>query len=324
MKERPKVLLFEPMHEKGMGLLVERCELLYLNSFDEEEIVRKIRDVDGVIIRANGAVTRRAIEAASRLKVIGRHGVGLDNVDLQAARERGIQVVYTPYANTESVAEHFVALALMLAKRMRLADRALREGNWKARYELIGVELQGKTLGVVGFGRIGRRTAEICHFGFQMDIVYHDVARFKDMEKRLNAKWLSLQELFRVSDFISINLPLSPATRGIINADLLRLMKPTAFLINLARGPVWNERDVLKALQEGWIAGVGSDVYEEEPASPENPLFQMDNFVGTPHMAAHTEESMVRMSMVAQDVISVLEGREPRHPVPDELYGASR
>lgn len=317
-----KVLLYEPMHTEGTRLLQEKCNLIYARSYDEDNIIKQVSDVNAIIIRANGSVSKNIIESAPKLKVIGRHGVGLESIDLKAAKEHGIRVVYTPVANTESVAEHFAALAIMLAKKMRIADMALRKGDWKARYELIGTELYEKTLGVMGLGRIGKKTAYICYHGFGMSVLYYDVVNYPDAEKELKAKRVGLEKLFTESDFISINLSLLPQTRGLINADLLKLMKPTAFLINMARGPVWNEADVVKALKENWIAGVGSDVYEVEPASAENPLFSMDNFVGTPHMSAHTEESMIRMSMVARDVIAVLEGRDPEFPIPEELFNA--
>ena len=149
-----------------------------------------------------------------------------------------------------------------------------------------------------------------------MKVIYYDVVRNQEVEKELGAKHLDKEGVFSKADFISLNLPLLSSTRHSINANLLKLMKPTAFLINMARGPIWNETDVVKALKDNWIAGVGSDVYEIEPATPENPLLKMDNFVGTPHMSAHTEESMIRMSMVASDVLAVFEGRQPEFTAP--------
>lgn len=316
MGSKFKVLLYETMHEAGTRLLAEKCELVYAKSFEEEHLISPVHDVDAIVIRANGAVSRKIIDAAPRLKVIGRHGVGLDGIDLAAAAERGIPVVYTPTANTESVAEHFVALALMLAKKVRLGDIALRQGNWKARYDLIGTELRGKTLGILGCGRIGQQTARICHYGFAMPVVYYDVIDYPRVESELGAVRAEMEEVCRRADFVSINLPMLPDTRGRVNADLIRHMKPSAFLINMARGPIWNEADVLDALKSGRIAGAGSDVFESEPALAGNPLFAMDNFVGTPHMSAHTDEGMSRMSLVASDVLAILEGRKPEFPVP--------
>ena len=316
MGSKFKVLLYEPMHSEGTHLLEESCEVEYAESLVEKDLISQVSDVDAIIIRANGVVSRAIIEAAPRLKVIGRHGVGLDAIDVEAAKKHGVKVVYTPTGNSESVAEHFVVLALMLAKKVRLADMALRAGNWQARYELIGTELWGKTVGIIGFGRIGQQTARICKKGFEMKVIYYDVVRYPEVEKELEATRLDKEDVFSESDFISLNLPLLPSTRHTINAGLLKRMKRTAFLINMARGPVWMEEDVVRAIQENWIAGVGSDVYEIEPAAADNPLFKLDNFVGTPHMSAHTEESMIRMSLVAGDVLAVLEGREPNFPAP--------
>ncbi len=314
MGKRFKVLLYESMHQEGTALLEEKCDVIYARSYDEKELIDQVSDVNAIIIRANGAVTEKIIEAAPKLKVIGRHGVGLDAVDLEAAKKRGVRVVYTPEANKKSVAEHFVAFALMLAKKLRMADIALRDCNWQARYELIGTELRGKTLGVLGFGRIGQQTAKICRFGFDMNVLYYDPIEYPEAENELDALRVDKKALFKEADFISINMPLLPQTHHFVNADLLKLMKPMAILINMARGPVWNEADVVAALQSNRIAGAGSDVYEVEPITPDNPLLKLDNFVGTPHMSAHTEEAMIRMSMVAKDVLYFLEGKEPEYP----------
>jgi len=315
MASKFKVLLYEKMHSCGTELLEQHCDVVYAESFKEEDIISQVADVDGIIIRANGAISASVIAAAPKLKVIGRHGVGLDAIDLGAAKARGIRVVYTPTANTESVAEHFVALALMLAKKARLGDVALRAGQWDARYKLIGTELFGKTLGVLGFGRIGQQTARICHHGFGMKVLYYDAIDYPDAEARYEAARVSKEEIFSNADFISINLPFLPQTRHFVNAELIRLMKPTAFLINMARGVIWKEDDVIGALEEKKIAGVGADVFENEPIGSEHPLCGMDTFVGTPHMSAHSEEAMIKMSLVAKDVVAVLEGREPEFPV---------
>lgn len=310
-----KVLLYEPIHNEGTKILEEKCDLIYATSYEEEDLIGQAADADAIIIRANGSVSKAIIESSSKLKVIGRHGVGLDTVDLEAAKKCGIRVVYTPMANKESVAEHFVGLALILAKKMRLADIALRDCQWQVRYEYIGTELYGKMLGVLGFGRIGQQTARICRHGFNMGILYYDQIDYPEAEAELNAKRVDEKTLFSDADFVSINMPLLPETRYFVNAGLLNLMKPSAFLINMARGPIWKEADVVSALEDKRIAGAGSDVYEIEPITPDNPLLKLDNFVGTPHMSAHTEEGMIRMSLVAKDVLAVLEGREPEFAV---------
>jgi len=205
-----RILLFEPMHEAGTRLLREQGEVVLAPALDEATLLSAVAEVDAIVIRNGGAVTRRLMEAAPRLKVIGRHGSGLDTIDLAAAAERGIRVVYTPEANCQSVAEHFVAMALVLSKRLLEADRALREGRWEVRHEYYGRELSGKTLGVVGFGRVGRATARICHHGFQMPVLYHSrSAAGPEAEAQCGARRAGLEQLLRAADFVSLNLPLT-------------------------------------------------------------------------------------------------------------------
>ena len=311
-----KVFLFEDMHEEGKSILREKAEIAFGEKYDEEYLIGQVKDVDGIILRANGRVSRRLMEAAPRLKVVGRHGVGVENVDTEAATAMGIWVVYTPDANTVSVAEHFFGLAISLSKMLRKGERAFREeGRWEARYQYIGNELHGKTLGILGFGRIGKATARIGHHGFDMKILYYDALRFEEAEKEVNAVKVSLEDLLSQSDFISVNLPMLPTTKGVLGAREFRLMKKTAYVINVARGPIWDEKALCAALKEGSIAGAGSDVYEVEPSSKDHPLLQFENFMGTPHMAAHTEEALRRMSRVAVDILRVLDGKEPIYPV---------
>jgi D-3-phosphoglycerate dehydrogenase len=310
-----KILLYEDMHEAGKALLAEKGDLFFAASYEEDSLIREAKDADAIIIRANGKVTRKLMDHSPKLKVIGRHGVGLESIDLEAATEKGIWVVNTPAANDTSVCEHFFGLAIMLSKMLKKGDIALREGHWEARYRYIGRELHGKTLGILGFGRIGRAIGRTGYRGFDMKVLYHDVVRYEEAEKEIQATKVSPEEVFSQSDFISINLPMIPQTKGFVGEKELGLMKPTAFILNLARGPIWDEKALYSALKEGKIAGAGSDVYGVEPATQDHPLLQLDNFIGTPHMAAHTEEALKRMSLVAEDVIRVLEGRTPVYPV---------
>ena len=313
--KRFMVLLYEDMHEVGKALLREKTELLFAHSLEEASLIKEVREMDGIIIRANGKVSRILMDSAPKLKVIGRHGVGVENIDLEAATEKGIWVVNTPDANDASVAEHFFGLVLILSKMLKKADIALREGRFEARYQYIGKELHGKTLGILGFGRIGRAVGRIGHKGFDMKVLYYDAVRYEGMEEEIKAEKVSLEEVLTQSDYISINLPMLPATKGLLKEREFELMKPSAYIINLARGQIWDEKALHSALKDGRIAGAGSDVYEVEPATKEHPLFQLENFVGTPHMAAHTDEALRRMSMVAEDVIRVLEGKVPVYPV---------
>jgi D-3-phosphoglycerate dehydrogenase len=313
---KPVVLLYEPIHEKALALLKEKAEVRMAQSLDPAWLLKAVADVDGIVIRANGKVTREMMAAAPRLKVVGRHGVGVEAIDRQAAAELGIAVVNTPYSNDESVAEQCMGMILALAKRLMEADRAIRAGDWDSRYRLIGGEVQGKTLGLIGFGKIGQRLAAMAHFGFDMPILYHDILAYPEAEARLGARRLSLVEALAQSDFVSLHTPLVPKTQGMIDEAALRSMKRSAFLINSARGPVVDQAALIRALQEGWIAGAGLDVYEPEPLPKDSPLLKMNNVVLSPHMAAHTDEALYRMAMVVADVLAVIEGRKPEYPVP--------
>jgi D-3-phosphoglycerate dehydrogenase len=310
-----RVLLYEDMAEEGKAILKEKAEIVFAQKLDESFLVERVKDIDGIVIRANGKVTRKIMESAPRLKVVGRHGVGVENIDLQAATDLGIWVVNTPDANDNSVAEHFFGLALMLSKMLKKGDIAMHEGRWQARYEYIGRELNGKTLGILGFGRIGKTIGRIGRKGFGMKILYYDAIRYEEVEKEISAVKLSLDHVLSQSDFVSINLPMLPETKALIGAREISLMKRTAYLLNLARGPIWDEKAVEAALKEAKIAGAASDVFEVEPAAQEHPLLKLENFIATPHMAAHTQEALGRMSRVAEDIIRVLEGKEPLHPV---------
>jgi D-3-phosphoglycerate dehydrogenase len=313
---KPVVLLYETMHAKAVAWLAERAEVRLAPSLEEEALLPLMAEVEGIIIRANGKVTRRLMQAAPRLKVIGRHGVGMEAIDRAAAAELGITVVNTPSANDESVAEHCLGMMLALGKRLLEADRALRLGDWEARYRLIGVELEGKTLGLIGFGKIGQRLARMAHFGLGMSIVYHDLVAYPAVEQALDARRMAFEDVLSGSDVVSVHVPLIRETHGLIDEAALRKMKPTAYLINSSRGRVVDSAALLRALREGWIAGAGLDVFEPEPLPASDPLLSLDQVVLSPHMAAHTEEGLYRMAQVVEDIVAVIEGRTPAHPVP--------
>lgn len=310
-----RVLLFEDMHQAGKALLEEKADLIIAQSLDEAHLAGQIGDVDGLIIRANGKVTARLMDAAPRLRVIGRHGVGLDAVDLQAARARGIVVCNTPDANVESVAEQTVGFMIALSKQIVRADRAIRQGHWHVRYEYIGQELHGRILGQVGMGRIGARVAEICHLAFRMPVLYHDIVNYPKVEENLGAQRLPLNAVLRQADYLSLHVPLLPTTRGMIGREQIAMMKEGAILINTSRGLIVDEEALIEALMTRHLAGAGMDVYAVEPTPPDNPLFRLDNVVLTPHMSAHTDDALRAMSMIAVDVLRVLDGEEPQYRV---------
>lgn len=310
-----KVLLYEKMHRTGVEMLERVAEAVIAPGTDEQSILSCVADIDAIIIRANGSVTPLIMDAAPALKVIGRHGVGVDNIEVEAATDRGIWVVNTPLANREAVAEHVVGMILHLTKRLRQADDSVRRGDWSARYRIVGTELTGKTLGVAGMGNIGSRVAEICHRGFDMRVQYFDVVRRMEVENMLEARAVELNELFATSDVVSIHLPKLSDTTHLIDENLIGLMKPSAFLINTARGGTVDDRALVAALRSGRIAGAGLDVFEDEFCEGAPAFHDLDNVVLSPHMAAHTAEALERMSLVAEDVVAVLNGHRPSHPV---------
>jgi len=230
------------------------------------------------------------IAAAKQLKVIGRHGVGVDNIDVKAATKKGIVVVYTPNANATSVAEHTLTAIGALAKRAVAYDRATREGRWEIRNSYKAVDLDGKTLGLVGIGRIGSMVARRVAAAYNMKVIAFDPY-------------------------------VTPETRGFVNEAKLRLMKPTAFLINFSRGEVVNEKPLFEGLKENIIAAAAIDVYDPEPPLKENPLFALENILLSPHSAALTEECVIRMATgAAEGVVDVLSGRRPQFVVNPEVF----
>ena len=315
MTEKPKVFLYELIHQQGIDCLKAHTELLWASDVDEDTVCREVVDASGIIVRALGKVTARVMDSAPKLKVVGRHGAGVDNIDIEAATERGIQVVNTPDAPTEAVAEHVIATMIILVRKILEADKSLREGRWDFRYSGPGQELKDKILGIVGMGRIGYRLSEIAALGLGMKIFYSDIAANEEAEERFGAKKMDLDELLKRSDVVTLHVPATPATKHLINADTLELMKPNSILINAARGSVLDIEALYAALKDGKLLGAGIDVFEEEPPPVNLPIFKLPNVVVTPHTAGHTEQAMIAMSMVAEDIIRVIKGQEPKYSV---------
>ena len=260
--------------------------------------------------------------AAPKLRVIGRPGVGVDNIDLTAATRHGVCVLNTPDAPSQSTAEHAVALLLALAKGLARSERAFRERGWEARQEFLGHELKGKTLGLVGAGRIGQIVAKVCRDGFQMRVLAYDP--FMD-SARAGALGLELapdlRTLLAQADFVSLHCALSPQTKGLIGAAELAAMKPTAFLINCARGPIVDEDALVEALRQGQLAGAGLDVFAAEPLRPDHPLRSFAQVLLTPHIASHTLECERAMHVsCAEDVLRAWRGERPKALVNAEVW----
>ena len=311
----PTFMVTEPIHEAGLQVLRAAGEVVMASGQDEDALIAGIGAIDGVVLRARGRITRRLLEHAPRLKVVGRHGVGVDNIDLDAATAHGVQIVNTPLATVEGVAEHAVAMMLALSKQLTQSERLIRTGPFAQRYGIEGREMRGRTLGVIGCGRIGRRVAQICRLGFDMPVLYCDVVAAPELEADLGARRVPLEELLTTAEYITVHVPLLPETTKMIGQAQFALMRPDAVFFNLARGPVVDEAALIEALQEGRIAGAGIDVFEQEPTPPDNPLLAMENVVVTPHVASSTAEALRNMSLVAEDVVAVVQGRRPRFPV---------
>jgi D-3-phosphoglycerate dehydrogenase / 2-oxoglutarate reductase len=307
------------MHESGLRLLREAGELRLASGIDPESLKRDVVGAEALIVRTGGVIDASLLDWGKDLRVVGRHGVGYDQIDIDAATERGIQVVYTPGANTQSVSEHVFGLLIGLSKHFPRMMSELARGNYQARTTLMGREISGRTLGIIGFGRIGRRVGEIAHLGFGMKVIYHDIVPAPaEVELRTAALRVSFRELLETADYLTLHVPLDASTRGMIDRQALARMRPSAILINTSRGPVVDEAAVAQALDAGRLWGYGADVFAEEPPPPGHPLVGRPDVMLTPHSAAQTEEGLRNMAtMVAQEVLAVLGGSPPQYPVND-------
>jgi len=334
-----QVLLPQRIHRAGEALLRAETDVVIPPATDEATLLAHIPGKHGLVVRT-ARITAKVIKAGDSLQVIGRHGVGYDNVDVAAATRRGIPVVITPEAITESVAEHTVGCLLALAKRLGEADRELRRGNFGARLTHTGSELYGKTLGLIGLGRIGGRVAEICRAAFAMRLLAYDPYVAPQRAAELGVELVGdLDTLLAAADFVSLHAPLTAdeapsrltsrnggrdgasETRGLIGARQLATMKRTAYLVNTARGGLVDETALIEALRAGSIAGAALDVFAQEPPPADSPLWALDNVIVTPHMASHTQEGLRRMAVdVAQEVLRVLRGERPRWAVNPEVF----
>jgi D-3-phosphoglycerate dehydrogenase len=275
------------------------------------EVAHLLPGIDGYIAGVD-AIDRAALQAADRLKVISRYGVGLDSVDLQAAAERGIVVTCTPGANTVSVAELAVGLLLSLARHIPEGAAALRKGNYP---RLSGVCLEGKTVGIIGLGAIGKELARRLR-GFDCRLLACDPAADRGFAETHGIEMLSLEDLLPLSDFVSLHLPLLPETRGLVNQDFLAKMKRGAFLVNTARGEIVEESALLEALQSGHLRGAALDVFAVEPPSPDSPLLALKQVLATPHLGSQTDGATNRMGWMAlHDCLAVLRGEAPANRV---------
>ena len=305
-----KIYLSEYINPKAVERITARAEIV--TTFDAAE------ELDAIIIRA-AEVPREVIARAKKLKVIGKHGVGYNTIDIEAAREHGVRVIFTPGTNTQSVAELIVGLMLDVSRNISrtyvdcMASKIEKIGP----AHMIGGELGGKTLGLIGVGNISRRVAEILRAGFQMEVVGYDAFLPEEKWREFNVtRCGSVAEAMAKADFLSISVPLTKETTNLIGEKELRGMKKTAVLVNASRGGIVNEDALYTALKEGWIRAAASDVFDVEPPTAATRLYELPNFVGTPHIGGNTVEATERVGLaVVADVFRVLDGLEPLNPV---------
>ncbi|UCE58198.1 MAG: hypothetical protein JSU63_12230 [Phycisphaerales bacterium] len=284
-----------------------------LDTCDEETLTAAVRDCDALLVRSTAPVTRAVLAQADRLKVIGRGGVGLENIDVEAARERGIVVVHTPAAATGAVADLTLGLMISLLRQIASGDTSVRAGHFaEARRRSLSHEMGALTLGIVGMGRIGRSVARRCRHGFGMSILYNDIVAPGLLD--FVATPLEKSELYKRADIVSLHVPLTETTRSLIDEQALGAFKPGALLINTARGGVVDAVAVARALATNRLGGVAFDVFEPEPPPEDHPLLRAPNTLFTPHVGARTHTGLRRMNAVVEDVIRVLQGTKPLFP----------
>lgn len=321
-----RVFLVQPIHEAGVARLrAAGLAVRAATASDMATVAAEIGDAEAVVTR-NAGLSAVAMDRAPALRLVVVHGVGYDPVDVAHATTHGIAVCNTPVANAQSVAEHAVGLMLALAKRTLLADRAVRQGRFGDRDGLPLTELRGKTLGIVGCGRVGLRTAALARRAFSMRVLgYSPSADRRQLRRRGIEPCRDLGELLARADVVSLHVPLRPETRGMIGRGELARMKPGSFLINTARGALIDEAALVEALTAGRLGGAGLDVFAREPVPPDHPLLRLDNVVLSPHAAGSSREALERTALtVAQAILRVAAGRRPAHLLNPEAWAPGR
>jgi D-3-phosphoglycerate dehydrogenase len=300
----PHVLIPDSVDQKAVDLL-EATEGLSVSApgkLSPEALLEQVVDANALVIRSGVKITAEVFAAAPNLRAIARAGVGVDNVDLEAATKHGVIVMNTPGGNTISTAEHTFGLMLALARHLPQGDASLRAGRWD-RKNFTGVELKGKTLGLVGFGRIGQAVAKRA-LAFEMRVIAYDPFLDDSIFLASSVERVDIQELYEQADFITLHSPLTDDTHGMINSDAIAFMKDGVRLINAARGGLINDYDLAEALKSGKVAGAALDVYVEEPPSSEHPLIGLDKVISTPHLAASTTDAQVTVSVEAAELVA--------------------
>ncbi|HID60429.1 MAG TPA: hydroxyacid dehydrogenase [Hadesarchaea archaeon] len=290
-----KVLVADKIHEDGLKLLQEFAEVEVATGLKPEELVERVGDKNVIVVRSATKVTNDVVAAGKQLKIIARAGVGLDNIDVEAAKCRNIKVINAPEAPAVAVAELVFAYMLTFARHILRADSGTKQGKWEKK-ELMGTELRDKTLGIVGTGHIGQKVGYM-GAAFKMNLLFHDIVQNEELAKRTGGKYVDLKTLLQESDYITLHVPLLPETKHIVGNAELKLMKPTAVLINTSRGAIVDEKALIEVLQDKKIGGACLDVYENEPLR-ESPLFDLPNVILTPHIGASTVEAQREAAII--------------------------
>lgn len=315
-----KVVIAQKAADEVVRMIQNVAQVEMVKEGDLEDLKSKLQGAVAVLAGTWMKFNAGLMDVASSLKVISRTGAGVDNVDVEEATRRGILVLNTPTANSLSVAEHAVAMILSLSKQLAFLDASMRKGDFKSRRLYLPVDVEGKTLGVIGCGPIGRLTAKKCRDAFSMRTLGYD-PYVKTAPEGIEL-FKTIPEILTQSDFVSLHVPLTPETRNLIGKKELAMMKPSAFLINAARGGIVNEADLAEALNAGTIAGAGLDVFEKEPPDAGSPLFTCKNLLMTPHSAALTKECVVRVAIcAAKGIADYLGGKKPEFVVNRTVLG---
>jgi D-3-phosphoglycerate dehydrogenase len=318
--DRPLVVLAGAIHPEGRALLETEARVVVCDEEAEAPFVKVAAEADGILFRVRPRCTEGLMAACRRLRVVGRHGAGLDTVDIPAATRLGVAVVHAPGSNSQAVAEHAIMLMLVCAKRTLLVDRWTRKGDWVAR-KGGNTELGGKTLGIVGIGNIGRLVARFAGALGMRVLAYDKYVPADEVRRRGAEPVASLDALLPQVDYLTCHTPLTDETRGMINDKTLALMKRGAIYVNTSRGGVQQERALFEALTKGHLAAAGIDVFEEEPTSTDNPLFNLDNVVVSSHVAGVTREANRQMALqVSGEMLRVLRGERPNVLVNPDVW----
>ena len=312
----PKVLVSDPIAKEGIEILQKHFDVDVKTGMEKDQLIACIGEYDALAVRSETKVTADVLEAAKNLKIIGRAGVGVDNIDVPVATEKGIIVVNSPAGNTIAAAELTMAMMLSMSRNVPQGHEMLRAGEWKAaRKALIGVELYGKTLGVFGLGKIGSEVAKRAK-SFEMNVIGCDPFVSEEYAARLGIELVGFEDLLKQSDYITLHVPANKDTKGSINAEQIAMMKDGVRIVNVARGGIIDEAALADAVKSGKVAGIAFDVYSSEPPEADNPLLSLDHAVTTPHLGASTEEAQVNVAIdISEQIVDVLNGKPARSAV---------